>query len=166
MTKSFATLYCRHVASSRKVRIPTLRLYSVYGPYEEPTRLMPTLIEHGLGGRLPPLAQPDVARDYVYVDDVVDAYLLAASAPQAEFGPIYNVGTGVQTPLREVVRVAREAMRIQELPSWGSMSNRDWDTTVWLSNSEKIKRELCWTPRVSLKQGLKRMIEWQQNSAR
>ena len=112
VTKAAATLFCRYTAQSRRVHLPTLRLYSVFGPYEDPGRLLPTLIMHGLKGELPPLADPDVARDFVYVDDVVEAYLLAATVPTPEWGPIYNVGTGVQTTLRDVVEVARQVMRI------------------------------------------------------
>jgi nucleoside-diphosphate-sugar epimerase len=51
----------------------TLRLYSAYGPFEDPGRLIPRLIVHRLRGGLPPLASPDTARDYVYVDDVSEA---------------------------------------------------------------------------------------------
>ncbi len=53
-TKASATLFCRYMAQSRNARIPTLRLYSVYGPYEEPARLVPALIMSGLRGKLPP----------------------------------------------------------------------------------------------------------------
>ncbi|MFN8563874.1 MAG: NAD-dependent epimerase/dehydratase family protein, partial [Anaerolineae bacterium] len=75
VTKASATLYCRMVAQTRRVNVTTLRLYSVYGAYEEPTRLIPTLVAHGLRGRLPPLVNPEIARDFVYADDVNDAYL-------------------------------------------------------------------------------------------
>ena len=73
---------------------PTLRLYSAYGPFEDPGRLIPRLIVHGLRGGLPPLASPDAARDYVYVDDVSEAYVAAASGPRDAGGSVYNVGTG------------------------------------------------------------------------
>ncbi|MCX6356677.1 MAG: NAD-dependent epimerase/dehydratase family protein, partial [Candidatus Aureabacteria bacterium] len=54
VTKASATLFCRYTAQRAKLPIITLRLYSVYGPYEEPTRLMPTLIIKGMEGVLPP----------------------------------------------------------------------------------------------------------------
>src|SRR5207237_854558 len=79
VSKAVATLYCRHKARQKNVHIPTLRLYSIYGPYEEPTRLMPALLIRGLSGELPPLVNPDIARDYVYTEDAVDAFLLAAT---------------------------------------------------------------------------------------
>src|SRR6185436_2537188 len=74
VTKAAATLYCRQVAVSGRLPLCTLRLYSIYGPYEEPTRLIPTLILHGTEGALPALAAPDTARDYVHVDDASEAY--------------------------------------------------------------------------------------------
>lgn len=160
VTKASATLFCRYTGQSQNVHIPTLRLYSVYGPYEEPTRLMPTLIQKGLRGELPPLVNPVIVRDYVYVEDVVDAYLLAATHPHQEPGVVYNVGTGTQTSLREVVAVARRVMSIPVEPAWGTMPNRQWDTTVWVADSRKIQTELGWQPRYTFKQGFRVMVDW------
>ena len=135
VAKASGTLYCRYAAQRHNVHVPTLRLYWVYGPYEEPTRLIPTLIARGIHGELPPLVNPDTARDYVYTEDVVDAYVRAVTVRTPEAGPIYNVGTGVQTPLRAVVEVAREVLAI--LPArWGTMPGRIWDTAVWVAASQ------------------------------
>jgi nucleoside-diphosphate-sugar epimerase len=162
ITKAAATQYCRFTAQSTGVHLPTLRLYSVYGPYEEPTRLMPTLIVHGLRGQLPPLVDPTIARDYVFIDDVCDAYLLAAIQPAPEPGAIYNVGTGVQTPLSELVTIARDILPITAEPEWGSMPNRQWDTAVWVADNRKIRDALGWAPQHSLAHGLRRMVDWFQ----
>jgi dolichol-phosphate mannosyltransferase len=130
VTKASATLYCRQVARTADMHVPTLRLYSVYGPFEEPSRLIPTLIVHGLAGTLPPLVNPAVARDFVFVDDAIEAYLLAASLRSEERGPVYNVGTGVQSTLAEVVDTARDLLHIGVVPAWGSLRAREWDTNV------------------------------------
>ena len=58
VTKASATLFCRHTAQRHGVQMPTLRLYSAYGPWEDPARLIPTLLVHGMHGALPPLANP------------------------------------------------------------------------------------------------------------
>ena len=160
VTKASATLFCRYTAHSKRLHIPTLRLYSAYGPYEEPTRLMPTLIMRGLRGDLPPLVNPDIARDYVYIADVDTAYLLAATVQGQESGAVYNVGTGVQTSLRDVVDVARRVMSIDTQPEWGSMLERSWDTNVWVANRHKIQAELGWRPQYTFEQGFQAMVDW------
>lgn len=160
VTKAAATQFCRHTAQSRGVHLPTLRLYSVYGPYEDPKRLMPQLILRGLNGELPSLVNPEVARDYVYVEDVIDAYLLAATRPNQEPGAVYNVGTGVQTTLGEAVNVARQVMGIAAEPKWGSLPHRQWDTNVWVADPRKISDQLGWRPRHTFLQGFSLMVDW------
>lgn len=160
VTKAAATLYCRYTAQQHRLNLVTLRLYSIYGPYEEPTRLIPTLIMRGLEGQLPPLVQPAMVRDYVYVDDASEAFILAASRTGQEVGAVYNVGSGVQTALSEVVQMTRRELAIQVEPVWGSMTNRQWDTNVWVANSDKFRRTIGWRPRYTLEQGFRCMIQW------
>jgi nucleoside-diphosphate-sugar epimerase len=160
VTKASATLFCRFTAQTRDVHLPTLRLYSAYGPYEEPSRLIPALVVFGLRGELPPLVNPRVARDYVYVDDVSSAYILAAASPTGQQGAVFNVGTGVQTSLREVVEIAREVLGVSKEPSWGSMPNRQWDTDVWVADKTKIGHELGWQSRFTLEEGFRETLEW------
>lgn len=160
VSKASATMFCRHTAQSRGVVLPTLRLYSVYGPFEQPGRLMPALMAQGLEGRLPPLVTPETARDFVAAEDVCEAYLLAAAAPGQEPGAVYNVGTGVQTTLREVVELARRVLGIAEEPRWGTMPARRWDTGSWVSDSGKIRCALGWQPRHTLESGLRVMLDW------
>ncbi len=158
VAKASATLFCRYFAQSQNLPAVTLRLYSVFGPYEEPRRLMPSLIVHGLMGKYPPLVDPRVARDYVHVDDVVEAYCLAATR-QHEPGAVYNVGTGVQTALGELVTLARTVFGLPEEPPWGSMPRRAWDTTTWKADSRKMEA-IGWRPQYSLTAGFGRFVNW------
>ena len=160
ITKATATMFCRYTAHNRGMRIPTLRLYSVYGPYEEPRRLIPSLIVKGLQSCLPPLANPDTARDYVHVEDVVDAYVRAASTSVGDAGAIFNVGTGVQTTLREIVQLTRSLLGVADAPRWGSLPDRTWDTAIWRADPTKIRTELGWTPRYDVDVGLAETIAW------
>jgi nucleoside-diphosphate-sugar epimerase len=121
---------------------------------------MPTLIVHGLSGTLPPLVNPAIARDYVYAEDVNDAYILAATHPGQEAGAVYNVGTGIQTSLSEVVDVARRTLSIEAEPQWGSMPDRTWDTSVWVADNRAVQAALGWRPRHSFEQGFRRMVDW------
>jgi polyisoprenyl-phosphate glycosyltransferase len=119
---------------------------------------MPTLALEALRRRLPPLVDPAVARDFVHVEDVVDAFLLAARA--ARSGEVYNVGTGTQTTIGELVRVVGEVFSFVPDPAWGSMPRRAWDTGTWIANPAKIRAELGWEPRRALGDGLRDLGDW------
>ena len=160
VTKASASLFCRYIAQSRNIPVYTLRLYSVYGQYEDPKRLMPSLIREGLKGKLPPLVDPATSRDYVYIDDVVDAYLLAVITPNQEIGAIYNIGSGNQSTLSEIVRLAINTLGVKLEPDWNTMPQRLWDTTTWVANIQRAVSELKWHPRVNLEQGFTRMVQW------
>lgn len=159
VTKAAATSYCAFVARRDRARVVSLRLYSAYGPWEEPTRLIPQLVLAGLEGRLPPLADPNIARDFVHVDDVCDAFVLAATSERVA-SAVYNVGTGVQTTLHDAVETAQRLLRISAEPAWGSMPDRAWDTTVWVSDPARIARELGWRARTAFPDGLARTVKW------
>jgi dolichol-phosphate mannosyltransferase len=106
--KAAMTHLCRLLGSSPSpTAIATLRLFSVYGPWEEPTRLFPTLLRRTRAGQTLEMAAPETARDYVYVDDVLDAFL-CLDALSALHGDVINIGTGTQTSLAEVVKVVQE----------------------------------------------------------
>ena len=149
-----------HATLPAATRISTLRLYSAYGPFEDPRRLLPSLIVHGRRGVFPPLVNPQTARDFVYVDDVVEAILLAAQHGRVASGAIYNVGTGVQTTVGEAVEVARRVLTISGEPQWGSMPARVWDTDTWVADSRKIRTELGWEPRDTVESGFRKMAMW------
>src|SRR5262249_46888248 len=161
VAKAASTLLSASVAREQGLPVTTLRLYSVYGPWEEPGGFVPALAEAALRGTLPVLASPHVARDFVWVGDVVDAYVLAASVRGA--GGVYNVGSGRQTTLAEAVDAARRVLGVSEEPSWGSMPDRSWDSDVWVADVSKIERELGWRPAVAFDDGLARTAAWLQS---
>ena len=160
VAKASATMLCRLFARNTGQHVAVLRLYSVFGPWEEPGRLLPELIMRGLAGELPPLVSREAAHDFVYVDDAVDAFLLAAASAPVEPGAIFNVGSGVQTTLEDAVAVTRRMLAVAAEPQWGTMASRSWDTHVWVADAERISHELGWAPRHSFEQGFELQAEW------
>jgi len=159
-TKTVATAWCSWKARESSASITTLRLYSVYGPWEEPTRLVPRLIVEGRQGRRPPLANPATSRDFVYVDDAVEAILLASKMSPSVAGAVYNAGTGRQTTLADAVRAADELFGIEAEPVWASMPDRSWDTPVWVADNRLIRENLGWEPKVGFNEGLRKTLDW------
>ncbi len=156
-TKVAATWLCQR-ARARGVPVTTLRLYSAYGPFEEERRLIPTLVRSALRGTWPPLAAPTVVRDYVYVADVVDAFIATASAPNRS--TVYNVATGIQTSLAQIVETAAKVFSVRTEPDWGSYPNRAWDTRVWVGDPARIHAELGWRATTRLSDGLAQTANW------
>jgi nucleoside-diphosphate-sugar epimerase len=136
VAKTAATLLGQYHATQTKMRIVTLRLYSVYGPWEDPQRLIPTLIVRGLENAF------------------------VAAAESARSGSVYNVGSGVQTTLREVVDIAAGALRVSTRPQWNTMTPRIWDTSTWIANPAAIAADLGWTHRYGFERGFRRFIDW------
>jgi dolichol-phosphate mannosyltransferase len=138
-----------------------LRLYSLYGPYEDFSRLIPRLLGHAREGRLPPLVNPNVSRDFVYVADAVRAFEAVLShAPQLKPGDVFNIGSGVRTSLAELVQLVRELFGIHAEPAWGSMPNRSWDHPAWFANPAKAERAIAWRSTTSLRAGLTASARW------
>lgn len=138
----------------------TLRLYSIYGPWEEPTRLIARVVADGLNGVLPPFANPETARDFVYVDDACRALYQAASTIdlETEPGAIYNICTGTQTTLRELAETAYAMFRTREGPVFNAYPPRTHDTEIWVGNNAKSSR--FWRPDTWLPTGLMRTVYW------
>ncbi len=146
VSKASSTLFCRYTAQQYNVNVPTLRLYSVYGPYEDPRRLIPQMVINGLHGKYPNLVNQDTARDFIFINDVIDVFLAAAMAQTSEYGEVYNVGSGKQTSLKQLVEIFKSLFEINDQPQWGSMNNRSWDTNVWVCDNKKmlIQWRICY----------------------
>ncbi len=149
------------LAAAEGLPAVTLRLYSIYGPWEDPGRLVPALVREAARGGLPPLVGPQTARDFVYVDDCCEALLRAAQrgAPGGP-GAALNIGSGAQTRLDELVEVARGALGVTAQPRWDTMGQRGWDTDVWVSDPRASAELLDWTASTGLREGLTRTAAW------
>jgi polyisoprenyl-phosphate glycosyltransferase len=138
-----------------------LRLYSVYGQLEDSSRLIPTVIRHGVKGGYPDFVHPDISRDFVFIDDVVEAFVATALNLRGEdYGESFNIGSGCKTTIADIAAISRDLFGIDHEPSFSSMPDRTWDVSDWFANPEKAARCLDWRPRTRLHEGLRSMVEW------
>ena len=162
VTKAASTLYCQSVARRNSMAIFTLRLFSPYGYFEEVSRLIPTIILCCLKNKEVDLSSPNAVRDFVFIEDVMDAYLkVAERADRINPGEIFNVGSGKQHTVKEVFDVVKRLTRYGKEPRWGSSSGRVGDMAkMWEADVDKIGKAVGWTPKTTLSDGVSKTIEW------
>ena len=144
----------------RKLPCVNLRLYSVYGPLEDSSRLIPNLIRSGLAGEYPELVDPRVSRDFVYVDDVTDAFVtIAGDVDDRNFGESFNIGTGTKTTIGDLAVIAGDLFGLKQEPRY-TMPNREWDLPDWYSDPSKVSERFGWQARTPVREGLSLTMEW------
>lgn len=160
VSKLLQTELLERFSKLHQIPAVTLRLYSVYGDLEEPTRLFPTAVRAGRAGTFPPFVDPTISRDFVYISDVIDAFLRAAlNAPRLRPGEIINIGTGRQTTIAEFASLLKAEFRLPKDPSFSTMPNRRWDLEEWSSNSQKAIEAIGWEASTTLEQGMRYLRE-------
>jgi nucleoside-diphosphate-sugar epimerase/glycosyltransferase involved in cell wall biosynthesis len=137
-----------------------LRLYSVYGPMEDSSRLIPNIVMSGVDGKYPEFVSPDISRDFMYVDDVCEAFFdTALNLREEDYGDSFNIGTGLKTTIGDIATWAGQFFEIHTSPVF-SMPNRQWDVSDWYANIGKAKVSLQWLPRTSFHEGMAKTVEW------
>jgi len=151
LTKLYQTLLCQ------KKGIPTLRLFSIYGPFEDENRLIPKLIKSKIKDL--PVSLLDSVRDYVYSEDVAEAFLMAAQKYKDIKGEIINIGSGQQTTTETVVSVI-DSMGAKSLKISWNFNQVQSEPKNWLGDISKAKNLLGWQPKTDINQGLKKTYDW------
>jgi nucleoside-diphosphate-sugar epimerase/glycosyltransferase involved in cell wall biosynthesis len=140
-----------------------LRLYSVYGPYEDRGRLISNLVCNAIKMNWIPLADKKISRDFIYVDDATYAFVRAAlSTCLTHPGESFNIASGIGTTLEELARLASNLFNMPNDPKFSSFTNRKWDLTQWYGSPQKANLLMQWKSQVSLEKGLALTAEWEK----
>ena len=137
----------------------TMRLFSAYGYYEEKHRLIPYLLRSIITGEKATLSNKNNVRDFVFVEDVARAYELTVQKHnKIETGDIFNVGSGQQTKIADLVRILKADVK------WNSRIRAKESDRAWKADISKIKKTFGWEPKNSLKEGLKKTAIWMKEN--
>lgn len=161
VSKVAAATYLRYLGKQRSFPCATLRLYSVYGPLEDTSRLVPNLVREALRGKLPPFVDPRTSRDFVHVDDVCAAFVTTAVQMRPQlYGESFNIGSGTKTTIAELAELTRQAFSVTEEPRFGTMEGRAWDLPDWYADPRKARDVLGWQATIGLEDGLRSSAQW------
>jgi len=161
--KLMAEQYLRLYEQLYGISYAVARITNPYGPGQPRSRtdygVVNRLIHLALAGEtLPIYGDGRQRRDYIYIDDVVEA-LLALGSPQSRTSAIYNVGTGVGTSIAEMAEAITAAAgggRVEFVP-WPPLAEQI-ETGDFVADITRIRTELGWQPAVGLDEGLHRTV--------
>jgi UDP-glucose 4-epimerase len=154
-----ALAYARMFRALYGLPVVHLRIFMVYGPGQRDLRkLVPYVTTSLLRGDAPELMSGEREVDWVYVDDVVDAFLAAAVTPGAE-GASLDIGSGELVRVREVVARLRRLVGGDAEPSFGVLPDRKLER-VRVADPAPAAAAIGWRPRTSLDEGLARTVDF------
>jgi UDP-glucose 4-epimerase len=154
-----ALTYARMFRALYGLPVVHLRIFMVYGPGQRDLRkLVPYVTTSLLRGEAPELTSGERQVDWIYVDDVVDAFLGAAVTPGAE-GASLDIGSGGLVAVREVVARLRRLVGGDIEPRFGAVPDRKLER-VRVADPATAAAAIGWRPRTSLDEGLARTVEF------
>ena len=156
-TKAAGGLLLTATAAERGIRSTLLRAFQVYGPGDHAHRLVPTVLRAARTRQVVPLTMTGRRRDWVWVEDVVQACVLAAERHDLPAGAVLNIGTGCQTANEELVAVAERVTGCPISTRVGAHPGRSWDTDSWVCDPALAGQALGWRPTVQLAEGIERI---------
>lgn len=159
-SKAAAWMFVNQFYRQHHLPVITLRPFTVYGPGESPRRLVSSVIQAILKQEPLELTAGEQARDFVFVDDVVNAFLLAAGADKILEGETFNVSTGIETSVKAVVLKIIDLMGADVKPSFGAVPYRPSEFWHLSGDPSKAAAQLRWQAGTSLEEGLRQTIEW------
>ncbi len=155
--------YFKFYCMEKKIALIWFRIFYVYGPGQRSESLIPTLLKAFRSGQIPEIINPNAANDFIYIDDVVNAFIRGIELEGAE--GIMNLGTSNATTIIEVTQLVERIIHGEA----SSIKNLSIETVTkeknqaMIADISKAKATLDWIPKVSLKRGVdltSKAIKW------
>lgn len=160
LAKHSLRLWLEMISKKKSISAGWFRIFYVYGPGQNPSSLIPSLLNHLKDRSLPEIKTLYNSNDYIFIDDVVDAFSIATI--ESFQSGIYNLGTGKSTSVLDVCRIAESIVlnssslsTIAKLESKPSIENINF--WAGLSSSQS---HLKWSSKVDLTDGIKQTWDY------
>ena len=129
----------------------------MYGPWEHPDRLVPSVIRSLAKGERARCSHGRQVRDYLYAGDVADALVTLL---ESDVTGAVNVASGRAVTLRELANRAGELMGLSDRFDFGAIPAAPTDKPLVVADVSRLSTEVRWRPTISLDEGLTRTIAW------
>ena len=134
-----------------------LRFFLVYGPRQDEKRFLPQIIKGCLNNIEFKTSEGKQLRDFCYIDDVVEAMIIAAILPDCK-GHVINIASGIPVMIKEVIQKLMELTEGGK-PLWGSHPYRVGENMELYADISLAKNLLRWEPSTGLEDGLRKTID-------
>lgn len=162
VAKLCAGLLAERLATENEMRFAWLRVFSTYGPKDNPGWLLPYLIRTLLRGETPELTRCEQQWDYLYVEDAAEALCHVANTPAAR--GVFNLGSGRTVSLRSVVERVRDLIDPRLSLGFGAQPYRPNQVMHLEADVTRLQSVTGWTARTPLEDGLKRTVDWHRSA--
>ena len=141
--------------------VTTVRPFNTFGPRQSARAVIPTIITQALTLSTIHLGNLDTRRDFTYVDDTVNGFLMAAQTDGAE-GKTFNLGTGQEIRIGDLAKlvIKKVSRPVEIVVDNERLRPEKSEVQRLLSDNSLAKKVLGWQPMVSFEQGLERTIDW------
>ena len=155
--KLLSTLYLIDLFKKKKFPATILRLYLAYGPRQDINRFLPIIIKGCIKNKKFPCSKGNQLRDFVHVDDVVDAIIKSLISKNAR-GQIINIGSGKPKKIKNLIKYIKKTLNGGH-PQFGKIKLREDEILKLYPNINKASKKIKWKPKVSFSKGLKLTIK-------
>ena len=156
--KLLSSIYLTNLYRKTKFPSTVLRLYLAYGPRQDVNRFLPIIIKACIKNKKFPCSKGIQLRDFVYVNDVVDAILKSLKNKKAR-GQIINIGSGEPKKIRNIIQNVKKITK-GGYPQFGKVKLRKDEILKLYPNINKAKKKINWKPKISFEKGLKSTIQY------
>jgi nucleoside-diphosphate-sugar epimerase len=155
-SKHLAEQLCAFYASHFNVNVAVLRPFNLYGPGQDDRFLIPTIVKQALRGGVVTLRDTRPKRDYLYIDDFVDALVCVMRKDQRGTA-VYNVGSGRSVSVKEIAdEIGRAFGRDLTIEDLGERRQNEIDDCV--ADTRRFRESYDWTPHWTLERGIKEVV--------
>jgi dTDP-glucose 4,6-dehydratase len=160
-SKVAADQFALSYARSFELPVVIARPFNTFGPRQSPRAVIPTILLQALSGDTIELGTTTTTRDFLFVEDTAAGILAAAATPGVE-GETFNLGTGIERSVADVVTAAGAALgrELTVVQRDERMRPEQSEVDRLLADAGKAKRLLGFEPAVDFETGLRRTAEW------
>ena len=157
--KYLATKHLINFNTNYKFPVIILRLYQVYGPRQDPNRLISFVIKNCLKNKKFPCSNGKQSRDFLYVSDFVKAVDKSLKSSDTVQGQIINIGFGKPYNLKKIINLIRDEVQ-EGNPEFGKIKLRQEENLVTFPSIKKARKVLNWKPVTKFKKGIIKTIKY------